>query len=284
MQEISPRIYIETNYAGVTLGVIKNAHGLVLIDVPFLPQDIRLWRSSLLNMGGGANRLMVNLDAHYDRTIGARALDCAIVGHSQMAEEFENRSVSFKANTPHVGAEWELYEGVAGVRWAAPEITFSERLTLRWDENPILLNHYPGPTAGSIWVDLPEEQVLFIGDHVIADQPPFLADADLSQWIENLDLLMSPKYQDYLIVSGRSGLIYPEQIGEQKQYLEKVKAALDSQKLEKQTGDRVKKLIPDLLEGFQIPAKRKVQYELRLEWGLSQYIKSHFLQEKAENE
>ena len=73
MQELAPHVYIETGYAGVTLGAINWAHGLILIDAPFRAEDTRSWRSNLLNLGGGVDRLLVNLDAHFDRTLGARA-------------------------------------------------------------------------------------------------------------------------------------------------------------------------------------------------------------------
>ncbi len=35
MQEITNRIYMETQYPGVTLGAIGRKQGLVLIDAPF---------------------------------------------------------------------------------------------------------------------------------------------------------------------------------------------------------------------------------------------------------
>ena len=73
MQEIVPNVYIETGYAGVTLGAINWPHGLVLIDAPFRPEDTRSWRSALLNLGGGVDRVLVQLDAHPDRTLGATA-------------------------------------------------------------------------------------------------------------------------------------------------------------------------------------------------------------------
>jgi hypothetical protein len=66
MQEITPQVYIETGYAGVTLGAINWPHGLILIDSPFRADDARSWRSSLLNMGGGVERMIINLDAQWN--------------------------------------------------------------------------------------------------------------------------------------------------------------------------------------------------------------------------
>ena len=63
----------------MTLGVINLPHGLVQMDAPPSPEDARTWRAALLSLGGGSERLLVNLDAHPDRTLGARAMDCTVV-------------------------------------------------------------------------------------------------------------------------------------------------------------------------------------------------------------
>ena len=70
MQEITKNIYIEDQFLGVTLGVIVTARGLIQIDAPPSPEDARSWRASLMNLGGGIDRLLINLDAHPDRPRG----------------------------------------------------------------------------------------------------------------------------------------------------------------------------------------------------------------------
>ena len=91
MQELANHVFIETGYAGVTLAAINWSHGLILIDSPFRPEDTRSWRSALLNLGGGVDRLLVTLDVHFDRTLGTRSMDCTVVGHEKMASVFRNR-------------------------------------------------------------------------------------------------------------------------------------------------------------------------------------------------
>ncbi len=85
MQEIANNIFIETQYPGVTLGAIGRKHGLVLIDAPFRQDDARSWRSALLNLGGGITNIMIQLDAHMDRTMGAKAMECTILSHAEAA-------------------------------------------------------------------------------------------------------------------------------------------------------------------------------------------------------
>ncbi|NJN79807.1 MAG: MBL fold metallo-hydrolase [Anaerolineales bacterium] len=60
-----------------------------------------------------------------------------------------------------------------------PEISFSDLMSLHWGDTPVLFEHHPGPSSGSIWVHLPEEKILFVGDTVLKNQPPFLAGSNL---------------------------------------------------------------------------------------------------------
>lgn len=86
MQSIAKDVYIETQYPGVTLGAINLAHGLIQVDAPPSPEDGRAWRAALLNLGGSSERMLVHLDAHPDRTLGARAMDCTVVAQERTAQ------------------------------------------------------------------------------------------------------------------------------------------------------------------------------------------------------
>ena len=76
-------------------------------------------------------------------------------------------------------------------------MTFTERMQIYWDDQPISLESHPGPATGAIWAVLPGSQVCFVGDAVVAGQPPFLASADLPAWIDALQILLEPAYQNY---------------------------------------------------------------------------------------
>ncbi len=270
MQEIAPHVFIETEYPGVTLGAICKPHGLIQIDAPFRPDDIRSWRAALYSMSGGVDRLLVNLDAHYDRTLGSRQLECMIVGHDRMAQIFRDRPLTFKAQTVETGAEWELHQGLGSIRWAPPEFTFSDSFYIHWNTNPMILEHHPGPATGAIWVVLPEEKVVFVGDAVVPYAPPFLASADIPAWKETLALLGKPEYKHFTIVSGRGGVVAMDQVKEQAKFLEKVE-----HQLEKKSAGDVEKSVTQLLKSFNVPSDRQANYALRLRWGLQHYISHH---------
>jgi len=282
MQEIAPQVFIETAYAGVTLGAISLPLGLILLDSPFRQEDTRSWRAGLLNLGAGAERLLVNLDAHFDRTLGTRAMECTVVGHEKMAQAFRNRPVTFKTQSVESGAEWEQYNGLGSIRWSPPEITFTERMQIYWDETPLVLEAHNGPATGAIWALLPGSQVGFVGDAVLANQPPFLANADLPAWISSLDGLLVPEYQNYLLISGRGGLVTRAEVLAQQQFLKTVQALLDGLSAQNAPVEEAVALTSGLLKVFDGAGPRQHQYQQRLQWGLRQYYLRHYRQEVIE--
>jgi len=267
MQQIAPEVYIETAYEGVTLGVIHRKHGLILIDAPFYPEDIRSWRSVLMNMGGGVNPLLINLDVHYDRTIGSRAMDCTIVVHEDVAQVLRDRPISMKSQYLVTGSEWEMYEGIGSIRWSLPEISFSDSMQIYWDDQPVLLEYRPGPAPGAIWVVLPEQGVIFLGDCVLYRQPPFLAEANLTAWIQTLNHLLTSPYRDSILVSGRSGLVTLAIVREQLDYLERIQAKISEMLKRRASPGETEGLIADLM----LKMKYSDQYMQRLQHGLKQY-------------
>jgi len=276
MQQIASHVYIETAYPGVTLGAINWSHGLILIDAPLRPEDARSWRAALLNLGGGVDRLLINLDPHYDRTLGARALECTVLGHEKMMQTYRSRSASLKSQGFETGAEWELHNNLTGIRWAPPEITFTDTLHIHWNGEPLALTYRPGPAQGAIWAELPESKVVFVGDAVVAHQPPFLAQANLPQWVETLQALLEPQYREYLIVSGRGGLVTAENVHAQLAWLERLHTDMEDLAERKVMPEQTDKLAPALLKALNPPAEQEACYRQRLRWGLHQYYLRHY--------
>ena len=273
MQEISQDIFIETGYSGTTLGAINAPHGLILIDAPLKADDTRTWRSTLLNLSGGVDRMLINLDAHPDRTLGTRSMECTVVGNEVMAEVFRNLPNTFKAQNVETGADWEQYPNLGSIRWNPPEISFTESLNIYWGSKPIILESRPGPYSGSIWVGIPEDKVLFLGDLVVNNQPPFLSNASLEDWADNLQVLLTPLYREYFFVGGRNGLVTYEDVRRQLNFILEVKDHIDHLKKQSDSAAEIEKLLPKLMQTFSFPFEKISQYTQRLRWGMNQLIK-----------
>ena len=275
MQALSNHVYIEEQYPGVTLGVIALPHGLIQIDAPPAPEDARSWRAALLNLNSGVERLLINLDGHPDRTLGARAMECTIIAHERTAETFRNRPNTFKAQGEETGSDWEAVVGLGSIRWAPPEISFTAHMAIEWSNFPVLLEHHSGPTAGAIWVILPEQKIMFVGDMVVAGQPPFFASANLSEWIKSLEHLIE-NYKDFTIISGRSGSVTIKNAETQCEIIKDLHAELEKMAQKGAGVENVEALIPTLLSDFNVPGERKKQYQQRLVHGLKHYFSRHY--------
>lgn len=282
MDAIAKNVYIEDRYLGVTLGVIVQPRGLIQIDAPPAPEDGRSWRASMMGMGGGHERVLVNLDSHPDRTLGVRGMDCTVIAHEKTAQAFHNRPNTFKAQGDETGANWEAIPGLGSVRWAPPEISFGQQMTLHWGESPVILQSRPGPTTGAIWVVLPEEKVVFVGDAVLKGQPPFLAHADLPAWIEALELLQGPEYKGFTVVSGRDGVVTPQAVRGYAEEIQYIYEKVDAIGKKRASVAATEKLAEQLLKDFKAPTARQKQFAHRLGHGLQNYYIRHY-QPSAKN-
>lgn len=277
MESIGKQVFIETQYPGVTLGIISHSQGLVQIDAPPSPEDGRSWRASLMGLGGGPERILVNLDAHPDRILGVRAMECNVIAHEQTAEFFRNKPSTFKSHQEETGANWEtIAGGMTGIRWGPPEISFTDAISMQWGETQIVLESHPGPSAGAIWVSLPDEKIVFVGDVVLKNQPPFLADADLPAWIDSLSLLLSKEYKDFTKIGGRDGVVTDTVIKKQLDFNKDLHKRLERTAKRRQKNDMTEGLIKPLLSKLKFPAARLQQYTQRLRYGLQLYYARHY--------
>lgn len=277
MDAIAKNVYIEERFPGVTLGVIVQSRGLIQIDAPPAPEDGRAWRASLMGMGNGHERVLINLDSHPDRTLGVRMMDCTVIAHEMTARAFQNRPNTFKAQGDETGANWEGIPGLGSVRWAPPEISFVSQMTLHWSDTPVILESHPGPTEGAIWVVLPQEKIVFVGDVVVKGQPPFLAHADLPAWLEALDYLQGPEFKGYTVIGGRDGSLSPQAVRSQADLLKKIHSKIEKLGAKRSSAPNVTdKLADQTMKEFKVPAAKYKQYSQRLRFGLRNYHARHY--------
>jgi glyoxylase-like metal-dependent hydrolase (beta-lactamase superfamily II) len=276
MQSIANKVFIEDSFPGVTLGAISTPRGLIQIDAPPSAEDSRIWRASLMNVGAGPDRVLINLDSHPDRTLGARAMDCTIIAHEKTANVFRNRPTTFKAQGDETGANWESIPGLGSVRWAPPEISFTHDLVLYWNETSIRLEHRPGPRGGAIWVVLPAEKIVFVGDLVLKSQPPFLSHANLPVWVDSLKALLGIEFKGFTIISGRGGSINVQTVKTQLETIKHLHDRLEKMAARNASPEATEKLVEGLLTGFKIPVARQKNFAQRLRYGLNHYYVRHY--------
>lgn len=277
MQSLRENIHIEDKYIGVTLAAINLPQGLIYIDAPPGPEDGRAWRADLLDLESGYERLLINLDSNVDRIIGSRSMDCPVLVHENTAEYFRNRPGIFKNQGQPSGAIWETIPNLGNVRWSLPQITFTKKMSIHWDDAPIYLEHHPGSDQGAIWVILPNEKIVFVGDAVLKNQPPFLANANLRKWLADIDLLLSEEYKGYTVISGRGGVCASSTIEKQRELLADTHQALEEMTQKGALPTETDKLIPELLAPLRFLASERALFTNRLRYGLVAYYTRHYL-------
>jgi glyoxylase-like metal-dependent hydrolase (beta-lactamase superfamily II) len=284
MQEIRPGIYYEETYPGATIGAILLSRGMIFVDAPLRPEDGHRWKTTLLNRSQGTiHKVVVCLDDHPDRTIGANNLDCPVITHRDAAKTLQNQSAVYRGQIPESGSSWERYPDTPGMQWMIPDITFSEIMQFHWAEEPVVLEHHPGPRPGSSWVILPEQKVVFIGDAVVLNGPPFLSKANLLTWIDTLDVLLRARFKDFTIISGRGGPVKLDDIKELKKSFRKIHRRIDKLANRRVAVEDVSALADKFMDEFTFLKRDRDFFLQRLKHGLSQYYLRNYFPSVDEN-
>jgi glyoxylase-like metal-dependent hydrolase (beta-lactamase superfamily II) len=169
------------------------------------------------------------------------------------------------------------------MQWLTPDITFSESLQFHWSDEPIIVEHHPGPRPGSSWVVIPSEKVLFIGDAVVAKGPPFFGKAHLPTWIDTLDFLLRARFRDYTMISSRGGTITPDNIRDLKKTFRKIHRRIDKLASRKVSAEEVSKQAEKFLDEFKFLKRDREFFLQRLQQGLTQYYLSNYFPNLVEN-
>jgi glyoxylase-like metal-dependent hydrolase (beta-lactamase superfamily II) len=284
MQKLADGIYFENSFPGVTLGAVIQENSVIMIDAPLRSEDSRSWRTMLFDQSGWSNRMLVFMDAHPDRTLGAKAMESTIVSNRLTSEKFHNRTTIFKGQGLESGCEWELYNETVGMRWAAPDILFSERMSIEWGEPEVVMEHHPGPTPEESWLIVPDRKVIFVGDTVVLNQPPFLADANLNEWMDSLTTLLRT-YKDYKMISSRGGLFDGSAIKELRKFLKGVAGRMERLSAKNAEPEATGNMVSSLLGKFDYPASKKNMYTDRLRHGCYHcYLKNYTSLDYTEEE
>lgn len=207
MKKIAPNVYAETGYPGVNVGFVVTPPGAIAIDAPTLPHDARAWRQKVIETANGPILYVILTDAHLDRMLSVGLFEAPIVATRATYEQAVAYADSDRRGAAENWARMYSPEGTASLPETPvvlPEILFTDSLTLHKGGVDITVQRIAGSAPGSAWVYLPEQDVLFTGDTLVAKTHPFLADApDTRAWLETLKALRQPRFADTTIVPGR---------------------------------------------------------------------------------
>ncbi|MFJ9339556.1 MBL fold metallo-hydrolase [Streptomyces sp. NPDC101733] len=196
-------------------GFVSDGGRTLLVDTAATERRALALREAVVAAGAPLPRTVVNTHHHGDHTYGNTvfAPEAVIIGHE--AARAEQLAAGHQLELIWPGTDFGTIE------ITAPDLTYSERLTLHVGETEVRVLH-PGVahTTGDSLVWLPESRVLFTGDLVFAGGTPFLAMGSLSGSLRALELLRSLDAET--VVPGHGPLTDPSAYDSTERYLRRV--------------------------------------------------------------
>ena len=192
MRRITERIWVETEYEGANVGFILTQKGVICVESPMSPPDIRDWISKIRSITEAEIAYVISTDHHFDHSIGDWLLGGKVIMHESCLEGLSEVRENFRELFRHF-FEWkyeEVKEELEEIRVEEPDITFSEKLSLLCGDVTVEVVHIGGHCEGTSYVYVPQERVLFTGDAVSIGQHPYLGDALFDDWIRGLERMM----------------------------------------------------------------------------------------------
>ena len=266
MRKYRTGVLVESRYPGVILGAVPSDDGMLLVDMPLKPEDGRDWIGQLTNTG--RPKYIGLMDQHPDRALGMRTIDLPIVAQDETLQAMRGWPDAFKGSAKPIGAEADSLKRITGMHKAIPSIAFSDELKLDLGDREVLFLHRPGPTAGSMWIVLPEAKIAFIGDTVTVSEPPYVGNAEIEAWIESLEELRKQPFSSYMLISGRDGIVDRNSVNVMARFIRKIPVRLRRLKRKSVPSDAAESVAKGLLKDYTVQNARYDLALLRLRSGL----------------
>lgn len=269
-REIAPDVFIETEFHGANVAYIVSGEGVILIDTPMLPNEARFWLSEIQERTDQNIIYIINTDHHRAHVIGNQHFPMAtVIAHEHAWKEMKSYGDSFRTRLinmyrdriPEAVAEWKK-----NLQIIKPEITFTGRTVLFKGDKEIHMIPVGGHTPATTVIYLPNERLLFAGDMVITDRPPFLSQGNTKEWLQALSYLRKLGYD--VLVPGHGEPTGKEATENMSKYLRMVRRKVrGAYRLGLAKADTARSL-SHLIRYWPIPPEEKPKADRRFKSGL----------------
>lgn len=282
MQEIAPGIFVETGFRRVNVGAILTDDGWVLIDTPPYPEDAHRWRETLQAVRDAPICAIVTTDCHRDRFLGNFWFDTrVVVAHAETINHIRSLPSAFVDSAIEALAQDSVERHqFSSVRLRLPTVSFTRRMQLRYGGREIPLLAMPGPTAGSLWVHLPEHGVLFAGDSIVVNQHLYISSSSTKDWLENMTNLRRSRFAAEIIVPGRGPLTGKAATEPVSNYLRLARRRVYSLYRAGRPRADTSSLVPELLPMFPYQEHELERVQRRIKAGLDRIYEEFKLSDR----
>ena len=274
MDKLTPNVYVETGYRGSTVGAIITPLGVICVDTPLLPADARHWRAQIASITHQPIVYLIYTDGHRDRVLGHQWLGGMIVAHEATWDKMRSYGDALRQQVveflAHHGAPDAAEEIAHHLQLGLPQLTMSDNstLTLHTNRPQVSVRPVGGANLGSVWVELPDQGVVFAGDLVTLNTHPFMSEANMAAWLDRLAELRDPEYFATKIVPGRGSGYRRADTQKVSDYLTDMRDSVREMMHERRGRIDVSELMPPFLDRFPIPIGEIERVQRRIKTGL----------------
>ncbi|MFN8597672.1 MAG: hypothetical protein U0559_16000 [Anaerolineae bacterium] len=274
MDKLTPNVYVETGYRGSTVGAILTPIGVICVDSPLLPADARHWRQQIAQLTHQPIVYLIYTDGHRDRVLGHQWLGGMPVAHEATWEKMRSYGDALRQQVveflSHHGAPEAADEIARQLQLGLPHLTVSDNgsLTLHTAKPRVIVRPVGGANTGSVWVELPDQGVIFTGDLVTLNTHPFMAEANTAAWLKRLAELGDANSVYTKIVPGRGSSFRRTDMQKVTDYLTDMRVQVRKMLVERRGKFDAAELMPQFLDRFPIPAGETERVQRRIKTGL----------------
>jgi cyclase len=274
MDKLSPSVYVETGYRGSTVGAILTPIGVICVDTPLLPADVRHWRQQIAQLTKQPIAYLIYTDGHRDRVLGHQWLGGLPVAHEATWEKMRSYGDALRQQVveflAHHGAPEAASEISQHLQLGLPAITVGDggTVTLHLAKPRVTVRPVGGANSGSVWVELPDQGIVFAGDLVTLNTHPFMSEANSAGWLERLAELHDPDYFANKIVPGRGTTFRRTDSQKVIDYLTDMRTQVRQMLTARRGKFDAAELTPNFLDRFPIPADEHERIQRRVRTGL----------------
>ena len=274
MDKLSPNVYVETGYRGSAVGAIITPIGVICVDTPLLPTDARHWRQQIAQLTKQPIVYLIYTDGHRDRVLGHQWLGGQPVAHEATWEKMRSYGDALRQQVveflSHHGAPEAATEISQHLQLGLPQLTVSDggSLTLHTAKPFVTVRPVGGANPGSVWVELPDQGIVFAGDLVTLNTHPFMSESNTAVWLERLTELRDPNHFASKVVPGRGNSFKRTDSQKVTDYLTEMRAQVQQMLTARRGKFDAAELAPLFTDRFPIPADEHERVQRRIKAGL----------------
>ena len=197
--EVGDRVYVR-RYAFLdqSIGAVIGGAGAVVIDTRSTGPQADELAADLRALTDAPLVAVVNTHHHWDHAFGNERFGPPIWGHDRCAAALRDGGDAMRERV--IADLPELADELAEVRIVPPDRTFDEAARLDLGDRVVELRYLGhGHTDNDVVALVPDAGVLFAGDLLENDAPPFFGDGFPVAWAETVGQRLMPLVRDVVV-------------------------------------------------------------------------------------